>query len=160
MLKKWQKKPQHCKAEIRAKNKQTNIQTDNLISYVVWEGQIWCEIVYQKVLTSWSLSSVRDCLGSKKQKKTKNRSKIEEMLTDTGCLGLSVQKCACWLSVGKITARLSIVQYWSEYIIYTFTNHLLKKLLKSWIITLKGYLSLQCLKGGIRTSPSGKGIGL
>lgn len=119
------------------KKKERHIQTDILISYVVWEGQVWCEIVYQKVLTSRSLPAIWD-----KHRNKNTRIKIEEIPADTVNLGSSVQKCVCWLSVNKITVDCLSRGIDLRYITYTFTNCLLKKILKILIITLKGHLAL------------------
>lgn len=83
------------------------------------------------------MSAIKAWLGNKK-----TRSKIEEMLTDTGHLGLSVQKLLADYQWEKSLLDCLSCGIDLRYIIYTFTNCLLKKLLKSLIITLKGHLSL------------------
>lgn len=65
---------------------------------------MWAEMVCQKVVTSWSPSTIRDCVGNKKTRK-----KTAEMLAGSIGLGLYVHKCLCGLLVGKIMAGLPVV---------------------------------------------------
>lgn len=107
------------------------------------------------VLTSWTLSAIRYWFGNKK-----TRNKIEEIFTDIGHLGLSVQKYVCLFQLEKSLLNCLSCDIDLMYRIHPSTNCFFKKILKSLLFFLKGHLSLYCLKESRWISQSDKGIGL
>lgn len=109
------------------------------------------------VLTSWSLSAISYWFGNKKI-----RSRIEEIFTGISHLGLSVQKHFFLFELEKSLLNCPSCDIDLTHRIHTSTNlnFKFKKITKIFIISLRGHLSLYCLKESIWISQSDKGIGL
>lgn len=61
------------------------------------------------------------------------------MPADTDHLGLSIQKYICGLSVGKLTATVSVMWCWSE----VYNTHIYKLIIekncsRAWLLLLRG----------------------